>query len=107
MRANSSGGPLASGLAAMFPFSHGYKRTRSFGVSRNPSINFSTPSLFSVAQGHAFLRGPAAFSSAKTRGSPPQYGVAPRYQSALTTWDVRRFRSRHLHISAFEKSLLY
>src|SRR6266849_5225492 len=28
MRANNSEGPLASGLAAILPFSHGYKRTR-------------------------------------------------------------------------------
>src|SRR5580765_1197656 len=41
MRANSSGGPLASGLADIFSFSHGCEPTRSLGISRNPSINFS------------------------------------------------------------------
>src|SRR6266481_3305852 len=43
MRANNSGGPLANGLADIFPFSHGYKRRASVGVSHNPSMNFSTP----------------------------------------------------------------
>src|SRR5882724_7191269 len=43
MRANNSEGPLANGLAAIFPFSHGYKRPRPLGVFRNPSTNFSTP----------------------------------------------------------------
>src|SRR6266849_4971888 len=43
MRANNSAGPLANRLAAIFPFSHGYKRPRPLGVFRNPSTNFSTP----------------------------------------------------------------
>jgi hypothetical protein len=46
--------------------------------------------LFSVAQGHAFFAGTCGrfVSSAKTRGSPPQYGVAPRYKFVVTTLNM-------------------
>jgi hypothetical protein len=46
--------------------------------------------LFSVAQGHAFFAGTCGtfLSSAITRGSPSQYGVAPRYKFVVTTWNI-------------------
>jgi hypothetical protein len=74
--------------------------------------------LFSVAQGHAFFAGTCGsfVISAKTRGSPPQYGVAPRYRFVVTTWNIpmhaavagltppepQKMISRHLSIWALK-----